>query len=667
MNMKKNILEILKTKHDIIKTYNSVSEAKKVSFKELPSEKDTNAKTKKEKVVKDKTTWPDYAHEVREEFEKYFKKNKSDREKQIYEHFFAPPSFKELNKVIKYYDILKDSKKHAQLVEMIVETFTRLYEISENKNVEKNVKEIEDSGIILTVAAKGSRNKLYISGLYEKSNISFYPKAPGEFRKLYSGDGTALGKKTIAALDNIKYDFNNGDDQQSAVAFELDKFSKPKISDETIVGTTHDGVKKFFEHEMFKNVADAHKKLYIPHKDGKPLFPPSKKNAVDYLELTVNSDTLNNLIKYLNTAKGIPNDFKSLLKKHHELMKSIITNARKKDNPIPITSPSVKKQVSESWSDLSLQLFLIEEKLCNAMLKNLAEILIYEVEICNGENVILPASGSFPTADKIVLGKDYDKNGPKSEALSGVSVKYGKSGTTYGIPGQLNKTCDYHSDPKFRKLFDNKLDANNLFGFNNAVFEDRNEFNYYYNKANDVIKDFFKNDIDYIYKTYSEYYKKNKDKILGLVARQKYNDIREEYRAAIKPIVKKYKVEKILGLKKQKNKEVFLKEYYSMVEKDSNIDNLIGYIGLSNFKVLFSDLAAFMSVIFMSSVMTSANGFEKEIMHAHVHIDKNNKKVDIETETGKPDLVYWNIMFRLFESRGGGMRVGFNGHKTKFD
>ena len=83
-----------------------------------------------------------------------------------------------------------------------------------------------------------------------------------------------------------------------------------------------------------------------------------------------------------------------------------------------------------------------------SMIKNMAEMSLYDTEIAGEKEAYLPSAGTFPSGDKLRV--DRDGSG-KVERVASVSVKYGKSGQFYGFPGQTDKYEKFHpeaDDPK---------------------------------------------------------------------------------------------------------------------------------------------------------------------------------------------------------------------------
>ena len=104
-------------------------------------------------------------------------------------------------------------------------------------------------------------------------------------------------------------------------------------------------------------------------------------------------------------------------------------------------------EVAKSYATLFQQMHKADSDMGGSMIKNMAEMALYDTEIAGEQEAYLPSAGTFPSGDKLRV--DRDGKG-KVEKVASVSVKYGKKGQFYGFPGQTDKYANYHPDPEYR-------------------------------------------------------------------------------------------------------------------------------------------------------------------------------------------------------------------------
>lgn len=166
---------------------------------------------------------------------------------------------------------------------------------------------------------------------------------------------------------------------------------------------------------------------------------PSNQYAREYLEQSFNNPALTRTIEAAKEfAKNgdLDSKFVSALENHKDRISKITQEYE-------IPSEEAATAIENSYNQMMSELHEADSDAASAVLKQLAENFLYEVELARGEEVYLPSNGSFPGGDKI---KVYNL-----ERVSLVSCKWGKSGRTYGCPANSKAVTSLHPDESKRE------------------------------------------------------------------------------------------------------------------------------------------------------------------------------------------------------------------------
>jgi len=113
--------------------------------------------------------------------------------------------------------------------------------------------------------------------------------------------------------------------------------------------------------------------------------------------------------------------------------------------------------------------------MARGLMKNMAEMALYDSELAGGDEVYLPSDGSFPSADKMRV--DRDGKGVV-EKVAGVSVKFGKNGAVYGFPGESSQYQKFHPDEDKRTHMRNRVGhKGHALGVRDDLIQNKSKFN----------------------------------------------------------------------------------------------------------------------------------------------------------------------------------------------
>lgn len=222
----------------------------------------------------------------------------------------------------------------------------------------------------------------------------------------------------------------------------LSTASKPEYGKENKSSPNDEGVQSLFKDPTFDGIEEKDKSVVGPKDENGNIKRPSSEHSMEYLEQSVNSPSLNRTIKTaqrLADEGQIDQKFVDSLKAHKERLQQIL-----KDYPIP--SKEASDAILESYRQLMEELHKIDEDMAPAILKNMTESALYEIELAKGDEVYLPASPTFPAGDKIVV----DKDGAGLERVGLISIKFGVYGRSYGCPANFSAISRLHPDSEKR-------------------------------------------------------------------------------------------------------------------------------------------------------------------------------------------------------------------------
>lgn len=492
------------------------------------------------------------------------------------------------------------------------------------------------SGIEAMLKAHASGNTKLASDLAKKlhKEFKFYSNTSGtSFKTQAFGMGerhifgkTALAKDLVEIFKTAGIDITAAEDQDKGFRKALSGSSKPDLGDKFDFKKS-ERTRKILS--KFSQVPDEFKQLFGPKgPDGDLLDNTGGKNSRAYFEHSVANNKSLEKTEALLRSRGLDRMADSIAE-HRARMAQI---AKDWDN----YSPEQREQaVANSYANMAVQLhstkFGGDSELCAAIMKNLAEVNLYDQELAGGKEVYMPSHGSFPAADKLVrVG-----GGTKAERIDKISVKFGKSGRIYGMPAQSNTVCLLHPDNFYHNLTGGRV---GLPGYETGV-------------KSDVVltSDGWERMMEE--SGYSQYIPPKQRKAL-LSQYQRLQKVIEEERGRLK----KRNIKDIVLM--MKNNPRIEEERRKLGELTQQVaDTLEQHVGPESANILRKQPMSFASMMTTHATIRTAKGFP-DLLHCHQELEMD--KFSMGVDAGDDDLRHWNFMWREADERGGGLLMGFS-------
>lgn len=498
-----------------------------------------------------------------------------------------------------------------------------------------------------------------------RDEFNFYSNAAGtSFKTTAFGMGerhfvgkTALAKDLVQIFDKYRPkgtpSIVEADDQDAAVKQELSAASKARQGEYVTKPNRKGEMVRVFVPDVVSakgsprvkkilagiSIEERFKALYGPKDEsGDLLDNTGGKNSREYfrhsLERTVSLDETADVLE----KKGFPEMAQSV-RDHKQRMKDIL---KKWDS---YNNEERELAVQQSYSDMAVRLHNTvyggDSEMCSAIMKNLAEMSLYDSELAGGKEVYLPASGSFPAADKLIR----TNVGTKAERIDKISVKFGKNGKVYGMPAQSSTIGLMHPDSFYHGVTSGRVGTE---GSETGVRSDALEKGSWSRLIEDSgYGQCFTN------KNASERIRK------AFVTAQQ---VIAEERAKIKP---QPPTNKTLALMMKNNKRIEEARRKIGEELSAGIDvsKLEEHGGPERVAILKKSPMAFASIMAMDASIISGKGFP-DLLHAHMVMadsDGDGAAEEMKTvvEPGDINLRNWHYLWRETDERGGGLLVGF--------
>ena len=284
--------------------------------------------------------------------------------------------------------------------------------------------------------------KLSTNAKTKTNNRKAYFNIFGGERKVISGNaGTAKSEDLIKRVEEIRgepLDVVN----VKGVKDKISSAAKPDLGKENIV-------KHPFEDEYMQ---DLHKRppldkirenntgvFAVKDENGRPKFP-SSEHSKEYLRQSFDNPSLDAPIKACEEEaekNNIDPKVATTLKDHKKELDRIYDEMK-------VPSQEASDAILKSYNKLMVDLNNADSDMVGAIMKQQAEMALYQSEIARGEEVYLPSSGTFPVGDKIKAG------GNTLESVALISCKYDKQGRIHGCPANSKTICEIHQDPSKR-------------------------------------------------------------------------------------------------------------------------------------------------------------------------------------------------------------------------
>ena len=449
----------------------------------------------------------------------------------------------------------------------------------------------------------------------------------GNSRKLLGEDNLLV--KEVSDVINKFIDLKAKGDVQKLAMNRLQGSSKPELA--TVVKSDDPGVQKIFSTPPYDRLDEKFHQVFGPTKDGK-LLRPSNEHSKEYFQQSVAENTsldktievLIDLEKQGTASPGV----RKALETHKVRMNEITQNFDK-------TTPEQRRAlVEETYSQMAREMHEADPDIARGLMKNMAEMALYDSEIAGGDECYLPSNGTFPSGDKLRV--DRDGTGAV-EKIAAVSVKFGENNGFYGFPGESAQYQKFHPDKDKRTYMRNRVGhSGHSLGVRDDLIQDPTKFD-------KMLKE---SGLDGAIK--------NPEAL-----REKLSTMQKKMDSIRKSITNdkgKYKNKDLVA--RRKGLEAINTEAQALLKEVVDEDKLTEIMGPKNAKVFMSGGCEAINIISMASVLNTSDGLSV-IEHNHQIIDKEG--LHSETDTGTKNLKEWKFQFRAFDSRGGGLLSGFVG------
>lgn len=465
---------------------------------------------------------------------------------------------------------------------------------------------------------------------------------------LYKVFGDAIGKDAQFFLNMVEeegLDLSKSTDKKGSAKQYLAGQSKPNY------GKPHryddDNVKELFtSNPVLDALEPRYKSVFGPSGPDGLLMRSGGKNAKAYFEHSVKSNvgvdkTITELESFAEKAGQQPDDVvgyagvANALKAYRKNMQAAL---KKFDTMQPKARAELVGQI---YSKLAHDMHMADADTASSIMKNMAEMALYDTEIAQGDEAYLPSEGTFPTGDKIVV----TRRGTKVERIETVSVKYGKnSARSYGMPGEASKVCLYHPDPKMRDIIDSRAGrAGYEVGVNGTIIHDESNFRNFA-RLSGFDKCFSRDELEQIRQLGVE---------MTLITKKfKKNHPRAKSSGELP-------AGELGGLE---NDPAMQKSWAKLnkVLQGGNQERLQALLGDYNYKQMLKpgkNSMAVYSMLAFGAALSTSDGFPTVL---HNHQEYRDGRFISETDVGTNQLRDWQTLFIPYGDRAGGLKVGFN-------
>jgi hypothetical protein len=521
-------------------------------------------------------------------------------------------------------------------------------ELNKNPSKELAQKVVEKYG--LEVSSNGK--KVYMR------NINF------EARKLLGqNNATKFIKDTI---ENASGEKLKGGGKGVNVKQEVTTTSKPDLATKR-TAAEDSNVQELFSQSPYDRLGSEFHQVFGPVGENGNVLTPSNKHSKTYLEQSIReNNSIRNTIeklKELEKTENVSPKIRQALEEHQATIEKI-----SKTTKIPSTEAA--QAIGDSYAKMAETMSTESPTLAGAMMKNMAEMALYDTELAAGDEVYLPSAGSFPSGDKLKVTRD----GGKVERVASVSVKYGKSGKygSYGFPGETGQYQKYHPNPEYRDRIgsrpgddgysmgvkddivqsDEKMDKIvEESGMGGAIKDKKKLYGALRNQIDEMNK--LKKEIGYVQNPKSDAANLKKEFKKGKVWTPP--EMENDYKRlrAMPPAWRQLNIvrDRINEIEDGTKKEI---------EASMDVDKLSEIIGKDNTRTILKHPGAVISALTFSSTLKTSNGLDV-IEHNHQEIKDGKYESHTDTaEDGTTDLKNWKMTWRAYDSRGGGLLGSFN-------
>lgn len=568
--------------------------------------------------------------------------------------FQQDPSFQSRLDSEEEYSTQQARKRYEQLdppseVSRIFDGTQTSVENAEPYLTAKDEQLIEDFKIDFKMLADNPEDEELAEKMVEKYGLE---KSSGKQVKVYMRNITFEARKYLGQTKETEF---IKDTLENALGRELDSSSAGNKAKRELSRTTKPdletkrtakedpNVQAIFDEYPFEVVDDGMKQLFGPIGEDGNLLRPSSQHSKEYLKQSIEEnqsiqDTIEQL-KDLEREENVSPELRKALEEHQSNMKSILETEN-------IPSPGAAEKVGSSYAVMAEKLNTESPSLASSMMKNIAEMAMYDYEIAKGDEAYLPSHGSFPSGDKIKIERDEQGEG-KIERASYVSVKFGKKGEfgSYGFPGETAQYINLHKDEDYKDRLGSVpgIDGYEL-GVRNDLIEDREKSLKMLQESQlgEAISD-----VDAFFDTI----RSNLEAMKELKQEVGYDESSGSGKKQL--VVHK---EKIRAMEKKIAKT--MNKYID----DEMLEQLVGE---DNARTMMKRPGAMIAGITFASALRTSQGFPS-LEHNHQEFKDGKYVSEIDThEDGTPNMKLWKLTWRAYDDRSGGLLASFNSKRAK--
>lgn len=523
----------------------------------------------------------------------------------------------------------------------LIEKLSVIFDTSKSK--EDIINTLSD----MNISVSSNRKKLYLDDMR---------KHGGGLYKIL-GDGT---KGAISAINKIA-EYMELPEDDNKMSIEIEAAAKPDLGSKNIRslykktsrGFTDEvddiNVEKLFKTPPLDRIdTTKFKSVFGPTDDNGNLLTPSSQHSKEYLKFSIDNNvsvdnTINVLEKYASEGK-ISEELANSVKAHKQRMSDVLNN-------MEIPSEAAANAVDLSYAKMFDELMKQNQDLASRMLKQFAEMRLYDSEIAKGDEAYLPGDGSFPAGDKLV----FQNGAGGTERVSFVSVKYGKNGDVYGCPANSKALQTLHPDINKRERQGQYIgEGGYTLAVNDNLVSDK-----------ETTKKSIKSMIDEMPDVQGIFNDIELDEISNIVyeSKERINQLKAQYE-------KDGKMDKVGWAKLQKDilKDPSLVELNTKLKDLVSVEKFSKLIGSRNGRVASKydfGAAHFISGLSLANQIVTSNGYEG-VTHNKQYYDNGTLKNT--TVAGTTDRDEWYINFRMYRTAGrsgGGAQVSYIGSELK--
>jgi hypothetical protein len=323
-----------------------------------------------------------------------------------------------------------------------------------------------------------------------------------------------------------------------------------------------------------------------------------------------------------------------------------------------IPSEEAAQAILASYNKLMVDMNNADSDMVGAIMKQQAEMALYQSELARGEEVYLPSSGTFPVGDKIKNGGD------ELESVALISCKYDKQGRIHGCPANSKTICEIHQDESKRNnqgQYIGEKGYTMLINDDLVIGKDRNE-------TAQKTENFITDTLDEV----------DLGDVFSSDDKKKIASISADYATELQKIQKELDAmnlspDEYYKLQAQRM-EALDKKYGKLMSEAVSDDQLAALIGKNNVKNLRRGNPKLINPAEMLSAIEISNNIRtnetlESTEHNKQYFDKDGNPI-FKTEKGTRNPDDWSITFRSKRTAGrsgGGCQLSFTGDGERPD